>query len=54
MAKNAEVSKQEENEEEEMGEKQEEDDAWWFLIIDLTIVDISLFNWINVVTMMVN
>ena len=54
MAKNAEVSKQEENEEEEIGEKQEEDGAWWFLIIDLTIVDIFLFNWINIVTMLVN
>ena len=54
MAKNADVSKQEENEEEEMGEKQEEDGAWWFLIIDLTIVDIFLLNWIRVLTMLVN
>ena len=54
MAKNAEVSKQEENEEEEMGEKQEKDGAGWFLIINVTIVDIFLLNWISVVTMLVN
>ena len=54
MAKNTEVSKQVESEEEEMGEKQEADGAWWFLIIDLTIVDIFLFNRINIVTMLVN
>ena len=54
MAKNAEVPKKEENDEGEMGEKQKEDSAWWFLIIDLTLVDIFLFNWISVVKMLVN
>ena len=54
MARNAEVSKQEENEEEEMREKQEEDGAWWFLIIDLTIVDIFLLNWVSAAIILIN